>query len=279
MLKFEKYHGLGNDFVIFNYDDLIKEGIKENEFQELAKKVCKRHVSIGGNGIMIYVNKGDKGQMIFINSDGSIGEMCGNGIRCFANYIYNNNLLEGNKYNIETLAGELVIEIKKEEEFIAKVNMGNGTFDTERIPVNSDKKEFIEETIIIDNKEIVISVMFMGVPHGVIFVDDIKKIDIEKIGKLIENNKLFPKKLNVNFVEIVNENEIKVDTWERGAGHTLACGTGSCASVIIGNYTKRLDKKVKVKLAIGDLDIEIKESVYMTGKAELVAKGFYRYKK
>ena len=279
MLKFEKYHGLGNDFIIFNYDELIKNNVEENKFQELAIKVCNRHTGIGADGMMILVDKKDRAQMIFINADGSIGEMCGNGIRCFSNYIYNNNILEGTTYKVETLAGLLTLDIfPSDDNFTVKVNMGVPYLDTVSIPMSINSNNFLNEKITIDKDEYRISAILMGVPHAVIFVDDLKNIDLVGIGSKLEKHNLFPKGINVNFVQILEENEIIVDTWERGAGHTLACGTGSCASVVVGNLLGKLESKVKVHLALGELDIEVKDDIFMTGPAKLVAKGEYEYK-
>ncbi|MCK5780619.1 MAG: diaminopimelate epimerase [Psychrilyobacter sp.] len=276
MIKFEKYHGLGNDFVIFNYNNLLNNGIKDDEFSKLALKACNRHTGIGADGIMILVDKNDRCQMIFINSDGSIGEMCGNGIRCFSNYIYNNNILEGTTYRVETLSGLLTLDIFPNKElFSVKVNMGTPTFETSKIPMSFSNNSFLDKELEVYGETYRVSAILMGVPHAVVFVEDLKNIDIEKVGKYIENHELFPAKINVNFVELVTSTEIKIDTWERGAGHTLACGTGSCASVIVGKKLGLLDGKVIVHLNLGDLEIEVGETVFMTGPAELIAKGEY----
>lgn len=277
MIKFEKYHGLGNDFIIFNYKDLIENNIKEENFSDLAIKVCDRHTGIGADGMMVLFEKEDRCQMIFINCDGSIVSMCGNGIRCFSNYIYNNKILDGNTYKVETLAGLLSLDIYPHDKFRVKVNMGKSLLDPQSIPMNTPKDKFINEEIIVNGETYNISALLMGVPHAVVFVDDLKNINLPKIGKAIENNPIFPEKTNVNFVQILDEDEILIDTWERGAGHTLACGTGSCASVVIGELLGHLHSKVIVHLTLGDLIIELKDEVYMTGPSELIAKGKYKY--
>jgi diaminopimelate epimerase len=277
MIKFEKYHGLGNDFIIFNYKDLILNNIKEENFSDLAVRVCDIHTGIGADGMMVLVEKEDCCQMIFINSDGSIASMCGNGIRCFSNYIYNNKILDGTNYKVETLAGLLSLDIYPDEKFTVKVNMGKPFLDPESIPMITSKEKFIDEEIIVNKEIYKVSALFMGVPHAVLFIDSLENIDLVEVGKAIENNPLFPEKTNVNFVQVLNENEIIVNTWERGAGHTLACGTGSCASVVIGNLLGYLDSKVIVHLALGDLSIEVKDQIYMTGPSELIAKGKYKY--
>jgi len=277
MIKFEKYHGLGNDFIIFNYKDLIANNIKEEHFSDLAIKVCDRHTGIGADGMMVLVEKEDRCQMIFINSDGSIVSMCGNGIRCFSNYIYNNKILDGTTYKVETLAGLLTLNIYPDEKFNVKVDMGKPLLDPKSIPMTTPKEKFINEDIVVNGEVYKVSAILMGVPHAVIFVDDLEKIDLVEVGKSIENNPLFPEKTNVNFVQILDVDEILVDTWERGAGHTLACGTGSCASVVVGELLGSLNSKVVVHLTLGDLTIEVKDEVYMTGPSELVAKGEYKY--
>jgi len=277
MIKFEKYHGLGNDFIIFNYKDLILNNIKEESFSDLAVKVCNIHTGIGADGMMVLVEKEDRCQMIFINSDGSIASMCGNGIRCFSNYIYNNKILDGTNYKVETLAGLLSLDIYPNEKFTVKVNMGKPTLETNFIPVDTSKEKFINEELIVDGKNYKVSSLLMGVPHTVLFIDNFESIDLVEIGKAIENDPIFPKKTNVNFVKILNEDEVIIETWERGAGHTLACGTGSCASIVIGKLLGYLNSKVTVHLSLGDLAIEIKDEVYMTGPSKLIARGKYKY--
>ncbi len=277
MIQFEKYHGLGNDFIIFNYKDLIANNIKEESFPDLAIKVCDRHTGIGADGMMVLVEKENLCQMIFINSDGSIVSMCGNGIRCFSNYIHNNKILDGTTYKVETLAGLLSLDIYPDENFSVKVKMGKPLLDPCSIPMTTSKEKFINEEIVVNGEVFKVSALLMGVPHAVIFVDDLQKIDLVEVGKAIENHPLFPKKTNVNFVQILDVDEILVDTWERGAGHTLACGTGSCASVVIGELLGYLSSKVIVHLTLGDLIIEVKDDVYMTGPSEFIAKGEYKY--
>jgi len=277
MIKFEKYHGLGNDFIIFNYKDLMANNIKEKNFPDLAVKVCNRHTGIGADGMMVLVEKEDRCQMIFINSDGSIVSMCGNGIRCFSNYIYNNKNLDGTTYKVETLAGLLHLDIYPDKKFNVRVNMGKPIFTPKSIPMTTSKEKFINEEIIVNGEPYKVSALLMGVPHAVIFVDNLENIDLVEIGKTIENNPIFPEKTNVNFVQILDMDEIIVDTWERGAGHTLACGTGSCASVVVGELLGYLSPKVIVHLTLGNLTIEVKDEVYMTGPSKLIAKGEYKY--
>ncbi|MBP6063181.1 MAG: diaminopimelate epimerase [Fusobacteriaceae bacterium] len=300
MLSFEKYHGLGNDFIIFKEVDLLKKFKHiqsgwdlDREYSKLAQGVCHRNTGIGADGmIVLKLLSPDMVEMMFYNQDGSRVPMCGNGIRCFSHFIYENKILEGNIYKIKTLAGVLTVEISIEDGFKAKVNMGYPLFQLESIPMdkenflqllktdsdckNMDIDEGINYKLKLDSKEYTLSSVFMGTTHTVIFVDELNDEEIKEDGKRIENNSIFPKKTNVNFVKIRDRENIEMKTWERGAGLTLACGTGACSAVVIGNMKlNKLDKKVKVHLPIGELFIELNESVYMTGPSELISKGVY----
>lgn len=273
-MKFTKMIGAGNDFVIYN-------GLEYNinNYNELALKSCDRHFSVGADGMMVC----EKSQiadikMKYYNSDGSRGEMCGNGIRCFSKYVYDNKLVSSKEFTVETLAGikKIVLETDENNEVCTvKVNMGYPTFGAKSIPVNMDKEEVISEKMIIDGKEIVFSSVLVGVPHTVIFVDSIKLININDLGQKIENHSLFPKKTNVNFIEVLDREHINIYTWERGAGRTLGCGTGSCASVVIGHKLGKLDNIVEVKTEGGDLQVELKADyeIYMKGGAKTICIG------
>lgn len=299
-MNFEKYHGLGNDFIIFKERELEKKFsyIKckselDKEYSKLALEVCNRNTGIGSDGMIVLRElTEDTVEMMFYNQDGSRVPMCGNGIRCFSHFIYENQMLSGKIYKIQTLAGLLTVEINTEDGFKAKVNMGNPIFNLESIPLDKEKflslmqkknknindelDEAINYTIEVNNKDYTLSSVFMGTTHAVTFVDSLKDTDIKLVGEIIENNSIFSKKTNVNFVEIQDKENVEMKTWERGVGLTLACGTGACAAVVIGNMKLgTLSKKVNVHLPIGDLIIELKESVYMTGPSKLIAKGVY----
>ena len=260
MLKFEKYQGAGNDFVIFSEKDLIEKGIPD--YSELAKEVCDRHYGIGADGMIILKYVATMPFMFFFNADGSQAPMCGNGIRCFAHYLKNN--------------GEDI------NDFVAKVNMGKPIFEIKEL-INTDKDRFLKEKITIDGKEIEISYIFMGTDHSVIFVNDFEDFDIDKIGSKIENfTELFPKRVNVNFVKVVDRKYIEVVTWERGAGRTLACGTGATASAVLAREFGFTDEKVNVKVPGGILVIEYAgegNDAFMTGPSEKVAEGQYLFKR
>lgn len=273
MIKFSKMQGAGNDFVVVN---LWEQDIKD--LSDLAKKMCDRHFGIGADGLMA-VRKSDASdvQMIYYNSDGSRGEMCGNGIRCFSKYVFDKKIINKENFTVETLAGEKVINLKIMNSKVDKVmvDMGAYTFDPKRIPVKTEQDEFLLEKIKVHGEDIKISCMLMGVPHAVVFVDEIDPKETIGLGSEIEIMDLFPQKINVNFVQVVNRSKILVDTWERGAGKTLACGTGACASVTIANKLGYVDEDVHVEVAGGNLKINIHKDnrVMMEGAAAFICDG------
>ncbi|MBU5427513.1 diaminopimelate epimerase [Tissierella pigra] len=273
-MNFHKYVAAGNDFILFN-------GINKDygNHNELALKVCSRHFGIGADGMMIVESSRVADvKMLYYNSDGSQGEMCGNGIRAFSKYIYDYNIVENKNISIETLAGIKYIDIITDELNKAdriKVDMGYPIFEGEKIPININKEKVIEEIIVINGKDYRFSALTVGVPHVVIFIEDIDKININDLGKKIETHPLFPKKANVNFVKVIDKDNINIYTWERGAGRTLGCGTGSCASVVIGNIIGNLNNKVNVNTEGGKLIIELNKDykIFMIGDAIHIAKG------
>lgn len=273
-LEFDKYVAAGNDFIIFD-----GKKIPEIDYGELALQTCDRHFGLGCDGIMICKDsKIADVAMIYYNSDGSQGEMCGNGIRSFSKYIYENNIVKKNNITIETLAGVKYVNVATNEENKVTgitVDMGLPIFEGEKIPTAIYKDKVMEEVITIDHKDYTFSAVSVGVPHVVIFVENIEQIDINQLGRKIENNSLFPRKTNVNFIELLDRENINIYTWERGAGRTLGCGTGSCAAVVIGNVLGRLDKKVHVKTEGGDLEISLGKDfqIFMTGDATHIANG------
>ena len=267
IIEFTKMHGLGNDYIYIDITDKQKSDIKENELPKIARFLSNRHFGIGGDGIIL-IEKSEIAdfKMRIFNSDGTEAEMCGNGIRCFAKYIYENGLTKRENLKIETLAGIKEIKlIKNDKNKIEKIEVNMG------IPK-------IEEKIrlkILD-KEFEITNISMGNPHAVIFVDNVEKVDLEKYGPAIENNKYFPNRTNVEFVEILDKNLVKMRVWERGAKETYACGTGACAVVVAGYINNLNKRKVKVLLKGGELEINWKEKtneIYMTGIATEVFKG------
>ncbi len=272
MTDFRKMHGLGNDFILLN-------GINPQQYdlKALAIYLCDRHLGIGADGVLL-VLPSDKAdiQMRIINSDGSEANMCGNGIRCFAKYVFDNKIITNNTFTIETFAGIIIPQLNIENNVVQSVtvNMGTPNLNRAHIPMLGAEGNVINESISIVDKTLSITSMLMGVPHTMIFVDDVDSTDIVSIGKQIEKHASFPKGTNVNFVEIINTSEIKVRTWERGAGSTLACGTGSCASAVASFLNKKASGKIIVHLAIGNLLIEwIDDKVFMTGPATDVFAG------
>ena len=283
MLKFEKYQGAGNDFIIVTEKDLIEKGIPE--YGEFASQVCDRHFGVGADGLIILKYVASMPFMFFFNGDGSQAPMCGNGIRCFSHYLVNNHLIEGDEFVVKTVPGDLTIRVNYDEEkddFTARVNMGKPVFNVKEL-INIEKEQFLREKINIDGTEIEISYIFMGTDHSVIFVNDFSDYDIDEIGKKIENyTDLFPKKVNVNFVKVYDRKRMEVITWERGAGRTLACGTGATASAVLAKTFGFVDDKVNVKVPGGQLVIEYEggeNDAFMTGPSEKIAEGLYKFQR
>lgn len=274
-MKFEKYHGLGNDFIIFKEEELLDV----LELNELAKRVCHRKFGIGADG-MIVVASSEKAPvfMKFYNADGSIAPMCGNGIRCFTHFIVNNKIITDKTFKVDTLAGLLEVSWEQKKDFMVRVYMGEPDFIPKNVPVLTNKEKYINETINTTLGNYEISSLFMGTTHTVTFVKDIQEAPVEIVGKEIENHPLFPVKTNVNFVEVVNSKEIKVNTWERGAGFTYACGTGCCASVVMAKKFELVEDVVTVYVPGGKMKIELDEnSVFMIGPSEKICSGDYNF--
>ncbi len=270
MFFFTKMQATGNDFIILNY----LEDRLEYSYKLLAEFMCNRHFGIGADGILI-VEKSKKAdfKMRIFNKDGSEAEMCGNGIRCFSKYVYEKNLIHKEKFNIETLAGIKEIELDIEGDTVVNitVNMGKPELEFSKIPiinlVGENKEKF-------DIEGYEVYPISMGNPHAVCFVENLDQINIKEIGEKIENYKIFPNKTNVEFVQIINENQIKVRVWERGVGETLACGTGACAASIISNKYKSTNSDITVDLLGGKLKIKYQNNeTKLIGPAEFVFEG------
>ena len=274
-MKFTKMQGLGNDYIYINctkgYESIENPG-------ELSKKLSDRHFGIGGDGIILICDSvlADFKMRMF-NKDGSESEMCGNGIRCVGKYVYDFGLTKKNNITIETLAGikNLKLNISKGKVESVCVDMGEPILEPNKIPLKCDNNKNIIELNLLDNK-FIFHCVSMGNPHAITVIDDIKNFDVNKFGKLVESDYHFPKKTNVEFIQILDTNNIKMRVFERGSGETLACGTGACASVVSCVLNGLTERKVKVNLLGGFLDIEYNESdnhVYMTGPAVTVFKG------
>ena len=274
MIKFTKMHGLGNDYV---YIDAINQKI-ENE-SSLAKFVSNRHFGIGSDGlILICKSEIADFKMRMFNSDGSEAEMCGNGIRCVGKFVYDKGLTNKTTVKIETLAGikTLILNTKDGKVETARVDMGEPILEAEKIPVISTEKPVKNLELEAENKKFKFTCVSMGNPHAITIVENTKEFDVEKYGKVLEIDKAFPKKANIEFAQIIDRQNINMRVWERGAGETLACGTGACATAVACNLNGLTDRKVNIELLGGTLNIEWNETdnhVYMTGPAVTVFDG------
>lgn len=276
MTKFWKMHGAGNDFVAV---DGRFDGVNPEDYSEFASKVCHRKFGVGADGLLVVKNSEVADiEMVYYNADGSRGEMCGNGIRCFSKFVYENKIVEKNQLTVDTLDGIKAIELTINDESntveTVRVSMGNPNFNPSCIPVHTDKPKFITENILALDKEFTVSSVLMGVPHTIIFVDKSDKDLLLKYGASLETHEVFPKKSNINFVEVIDKDTIRVQTWERGCGYTFACGTGMTASVILSYYLGKTNSKVKAISEGGEVFIDIHENTtYMIGSATKVFEG------
>lgn len=273
-MKFNKMQGAGNDFLLF---DGVKN--KYENYSKIAKKLCDRRYGVGGDGIMIAEESQIADiKMVYYNSDGSKGEMCGNGIRCFSKFVYEEEIVKKEEITIETGDGVktayLTVNDNRSKVDSIMISMGKARLNSKEIPVSIEKEQVIDEKINIAGKDIIFSAVLIGVPHAVIICDDLESIDIDGLGSEIEKNRLFPKNINVNFIQILSRNRIKIKTWERGAGRTLACGTGSCSGVYISNLLGLVDSEVAVETEGGILKIKLQgDEIFMIGVAETTFKG------
>lgn len=273
-MKFTKMHGLGNDYV---YVNCFEEKIDNPP--AVARFVSDRHFGIGSDGlIMINPSKTADFEMEMYNADGSRGEMCGNGIRCVAKYVYDYGLTDKTQISVETLGGIKYLDLTVEDGKVSlvKVDMGKPKLEADLIPIISEREQVIDEPIEVDGKEYHMTGVSMGNPHAVIYVDDVKGLDLEKIGPKFENHERFPKRINTEFVHCIDRQTVEMRVWERGSGETLACGTGACAVAVSSILNNLTDAQVTVKLLGGDLQIEWdreKDRVFMTGPATVVFDG------
>lgn len=284
-MKFTKMQGLGNDYV---YVNCLEE--KVNDPSETARYVSDRHYGIGADGlILICPSEKADFEMVMYNADGSRSEMCGNGIRCVAKYVYDYGLTDKTSISIETLGGikylDLTVEDGKAVQI--RVDMDVPELRAERIPIHvnavnddagtcADAGSVIDEPIVVDGMEYRMTGVSMGNPHAVVFLEDVKNMDIEKIGPKFENHERFPNRINTEFVRVIDRQTIEMRVWERGSGETLACGTGACAAAVASILNGLAERKVTVKLLGGDLLVEWDEKskrVYMTGPAVTVFEG------
>ena len=273
-MKFTKMQGLGNDYV---YVNCFEEKIENPP--AVARYVSDRHFGIGSDGlIMINPSEVADFEMEMYNADGSRGEMCGNGIRCVAKYVYDYGLTDKTQISVETLGGIKYLDLTVEDGkvVLVKVDMGKPELKSDLIPIISENEKVIDEPIEVDGQVYHMTGVSMGNTHTVIYVDDVKNLDLEKIGPKFENHERFPKRINTEFVHCIDRNTVEMRVWERGSGETLACGTGACAVAVASILNNLTDTRVTVKLLGGDLQIEWdreKNHVFMTGPAKVVFDG------
>ncbi|MFR4350637.1 MAG: diaminopimelate epimerase [Roseburia sp.] len=273
-MKFAKMHGCGNDYVYVNcFDERVEDPGK------LAVRVSDRHFGIGSDGlILIGASERADFRMRMFNADGSEGEMCGNGIRCVAKYVYDHGMTDRTQISVETGAGvkELDLTVESGKVKTVRVDMGEPILQAAQIPVISERERVIDEPVMVGGREWRMTCVSMGNPHAVVFVPDTEHFEIEKYGPLFENDSAFPRRINTEFVQLLGKSEINMRVWERGSGETLACGTGTCASVmacILNGYT---EDTVRVHLLGGDLEITYDREtnhIFMTGPAVTVFEG------
>ncbi|MGN0155023.1 MAG: diaminopimelate epimerase [Lachnospiraceae bacterium] len=275
-MKFTKMEGLGNDYV---YVNCFKEKIENPK--DLAVKVSDRHFGIGSDGLIL-IKPSDVADfcMDMYNADGSQAEMCGNGIRCVAKYVYDYGLTDKTSISIETLAGIKYLDLKVENGKVAlvTVNMGSPELVPSRIPVVSDKEILVDEPIMVAGTEYRMTCVSMGNPHCVVFVEDTAGFPLEDIGPKFENHELFPKRINTEFIQILDRKTVNMRVWERGSGETLACGTGACASAVACILNGVTEEEITLHLLGGDLLVRWdreSDCVYMTGPATVVFDGEY----
>ena len=275
MIKFTKMHGAGNDYI---YIEDLKGNITKPS--QLALRISDRNFGVGSDGLIIIL-KSQKAdfRMRMFNSDGSESEMCGNGIRCFAKYVFDHGLTDKEEIDVETGGGikHLVLKVKDKKVSSVKVDMGEPILMREMIPMLGEPGMVINENLHLpDGINFEITAVSMGNPHVVIFVEDVKKFPVAKYGPVIENFNLFPRRTNVEFVQVLNRKEVIQRTWERGSGETMACGTGASAVTVAGVLTRQTDRKLTVHLSGGDLKTEWNEKnnhVFLSGPAVEVFRG------
>ncbi|MCR4666360.1 MAG: diaminopimelate epimerase [Desulfovibrio sp.] len=278
-IPFTKMQGLGNDYVYIN---CFTEEIADPE--SLARKISDRHFGVGSDGlVLIMPSEVADIRMRMFNADGSEAQMCGNASRCVGKYAYENGLVKTNHIRLETKAGIKEISLIIEDGRVtgATVDMGKPILTSGRIPLDpiwSPRTPCLQNPLTIDGVTYALTCVSMGNPHAVLFVDDLTNLDLPHLGPLIENNPVFPERTNTEFVQILSRNEVRMRVWERGAGETLACGTGACAVCVASVLNQHCDRTIKVHLLGGDLSITWQENtdhVLMTGAAETVFDGIF----
>lgn len=275
-MKFTKMHGCGNDYI---YVDGAKEILTPQEKPEVVRRLSDRHFGIGGDGV-IFINPSREAdfEMEMYNMDGSRAEMCGNGIRCVAKFVYDKGLTDKTSISVISCGKikYLTLTVENGKVSTVKVNMGSPILKAVDIPVISDKEEVIGDEIEIDGEIYKMTCVSMGNPHAVVFMNEVEGLPLEKMGPLFENHARFPKRINTEFVKVLDENTVEMRVWERGTGETLACGTGACATVVACVLNGLTKEQVTVKLLGGNLQIQwdrVSNLIFMTGPATTVFEG------
>ena len=275
-MKFTKMHGCGNDYI---YVDASREHVPQEQKPEIVRRLSDRHFGIGGDGVIfIHPSREADFEMEMYNMDGSRAEMCGNGIRCVAKFVYDKHLTDKTSISVASCGKVKYLELAVEEGKVStvKVNMGSPILKAADIPVISSKEEVIGDEIEVNGQTYSMTCVSMGNPHGVVFLEDIDSLALEEIGPCFENHQRFPKRVNTEFVKVIDEETIQMRVWERGTGETLACGTGACAAVVASVLNGLAKEQATVKLAGGNLQVnwDRKENlVYMAGPAVTVFEG------
>ncbi|MCG8533086.1 MAG: diaminopimelate epimerase [Desulfovibrionales bacterium] len=274
-IQFAKMEGLGNDFIVM--DDRRGHIQAALSYSELAPKLCHRRFGIGGDGIIVLVNSTDHDcRFRIFNCDGSEPEMCGNGMRCFAKYLYEKKIVTTQKFRVETLAGTVVPEVITDENdrvVSVCVDMGEPELSCARIPFVCDQDQCINLPLDLDEESLAVTMVSMGNPHAVTFVPDAAAIPLAQLGPQVETHPRFPEKTNVEFVQVLSDSELRMRVWERGAGITLACGTGACAAMVAAHLNGHIGRSARLHLDGGDLDVRWDEKsnhLFKTGPARLV---------
>ena len=273
-MRFTKMHGAGNDYV---YVDCVN-GPVPGDLPTLARRISDRHFGVGSDGLIL-ICPSDRAdfRMRMFNADGSESEMCGNGIRCVAKYVYDHGLADKDKLAIETGRGvlELDLEIEGARVRRVRVDMGTPILEAKAIPTTFEGERVVNQTLDVDGRELVVTCVSMGNPHAVTYVDDVAGYPVTTVGPRVEHHPAFPNRVNAHFVQILSPTEVRMRAWERGTGETLACGTGACAVCVAGVLTGRTERQLTAHLPGGTLDLDWADDnhVYLTGPAEEVFTG------
>jgi diaminopimelate epimerase len=274
-MQFTKMHGIGNDYVYMSTFDQRAPA----DPRRLAIEVSDRHFGIGGDGlILIMPSERADARMRMFNADGSEGEMCGNGVRCVAKYLYDHGLTRKQQVTVETGRGILTLDLEVTGGRVqrVRVDMGPPILDAERIPTLLSGNPPVDAAIEVDDHRLAVTAVSTGNPHAVVYVADVAAFPLEALGPKIEHHPVFPRRVNVHIVEVLGPGEVRMRTWERGSGITLACGTGACAVCVAGVLTGRTDRSILAHLPGGDLELawpDDRSSIFMTGPAAEVFSG------